>query len=73
MSYDVTDLSTWGATSATAARAAETGGTSGIVIDNGSGSAGASQIYFTPLADQPCTTSGGTGGCAIQASQSGLD
>jgi hypothetical protein len=73
MSYDVTDLSTWGATSATAARAAETGGTSGIVIDNGSGSAGASQIYFTPLADQLCTTSGGTGGCAIQASQSALD
>jgi hypothetical protein len=29
-------------------------------------------VYFTPLGDQTCTTSGGTGGCAIQASQAGL-
>lgn len=49
------------------------GGTSGIIIDNAVGSAilgGASQIYFSTLADQAC--SGGTGGCAVQASQSTL-
>jgi hypothetical protein len=50
--------------------AAETGGTSGIVIDNSGTATGESQIYFTPLSNQSCTTSGGTGGCAIQASQS---
>jgi hypothetical protein len=49
----------------------ESGGTSGIVVDNVLGSGG-SQVYFTPLADQACTT-GGTGGCAIQASQAGLN
>ena len=51
------------------------GGTSGIIIDNtvGSGTlAGASQVYFSTLADQTCVTSGGTGGCAVQASQSAL-
>jgi hypothetical protein len=59
---------------ATAAMAA-TGGTSGIIIDNivGSGTqAGASQVYFSTLSDQTCATSGGTGGCAVQASQSAL-
>jgi hypothetical protein len=52
----------------------EGGGTSGIIIDNtvGSGTlAGASQIYFSPLSNQVCGTSG-TGGCAVQASQSAL-
>ena len=48
------------------------GGTSGIVVDNTSSAAGASQIYYAPLGNQSCTTSGGTGGCAVQASQSGL-
>jgi len=50
-------------------------GTSGMIIDNivGSGTpAGTSQIYFSILGSQACPTSGGTGGCAIQASQSGL-
>jgi hypothetical protein len=59
---------------ATAAMAAS-GGTSGIIIDNivGSGTeAGASQVYFSTLSDQTCPTSGGTGGCAVQASQSAL-
>ena len=37
-------------------------GTSGIVVDNSSGSTGASQVYFSPL-----------GGGASQASQSGLN
>jgi hypothetical protein len=50
------------------------GGTSGMIIDNtvGSGTlAGASQLYFSTLSDQPCGTSG-TGGCAAQASQAAL-
>jgi hypothetical protein len=54
---------------------AATGGTSGIIIDNNVGSgtlAGASQIYFSTLSNQTCVTSGGTGGCAVQASQSAL-
>jgi hypothetical protein len=57
----------------TAALAA-TGGTSGIILDNTVGSAtepGASQVYFSTLSDQVCGTSG-TGGCAVQASQSAL-
>jgi len=49
---------------------AEAGGTSGIVIDNRSTLiGGASQIYFTPLSNQNCATSGSTGGCAIQTAQ----
>jgi len=52
------------------------GGTSGIIIDNTvvSGTlAGTSQVYFTTLSNQTCATSGGTGGCAVQASQPGLN
>jgi hypothetical protein len=49
--------------------AAEAGGTSGIIVDNTSSFGGASNIYFTPLLNQSCPTSGGTGGCAIQTSQ----
>jgi len=52
---------------------AAAGGTGGIIIDNvvGSGTmAGASQVYFTTQSNQVCT--GGTGGCAVQASQSAL-
>jgi hypothetical protein len=48
------------------------GGTGGIIIDNTSAFAGASQVYFFTLGNQTCTTSGGTGGCAMQASQSAL-
>lgn len=54
---------------------AAAGGTSGIIIDNTASSgtmAGASQVYFSTQSNQICTTSGGTGGCAIQASQSAL-
>lgn len=50
-----------------------TGGTSGFIIDNVVGSVtqvGASQVYFSTLGNQACT--GGTGGCAVQASQSAL-
>ncbi|MFZ0297996.1 MAG: hypothetical protein WAM13_06555, partial [Candidatus Sulfotelmatobacter sp.] len=59
--------------SPTAALAAG-GGTSGIIVDNtvASGTqAGASQVYFSTLGSQACGTSG-TGGCAVQASQSAL-
>ena len=57
------------------------GGASGMIIDNtvspGPGASpantlGASQVYFTTLSDQLCTTSTGTGGCAVQASQAAL-
>jgi hypothetical protein len=51
------------------------GGTSGIILDNtvGSGTlAGASQVYYSTLGNQTCATSGGTGGCAVQASQAAL-
>jgi len=47
-----------------------TGGTGGVIIDGTKTSAGASQVYFFTLANQVCVTSGGTGGCAMQASQS---
>lgn len=50
-------------------------GASGMIIDNvvGSGTlAGTSQVYFSTLGNQACSTSGGNGGCAIQASQSAL-
>jgi hypothetical protein len=54
-----------------------TGGASGIIIDNNvlpGALAGASQIYFSSLANESCagngTTGNGTGGCAVQASQS---
>ncbi len=61
----------WPITSLTSA-----GGVSGIIIDNvvASGTEkGASQIYFSTLTNQTCSTSGSTGGCAIQASQTGLN
>jgi hypothetical protein len=51
------------------------GGTSGVILDNtvSSGTlAGTSQIYFSTLSNQTCSTSGGSGGCAVQASQSAL-
>jgi hypothetical protein len=73
MSFDITTTAGWGVAKGTSATAAAASGTSGIVVDNSSATGGASQIYFTPLASQACTTSGGTGGCAIQASQSGLN
>jgi hypothetical protein len=44
----------------------EAGGTSGIVVDNGS--SGAQNIYFSTLLNQSCT--GVMGGCAIQTVQS---
>ena len=52
---------------------AATGGASGIIWDNIVSPItlnGASQIYFSTLGNESCT--GGTGGCAVQASQAGL-
>jgi hypothetical protein len=61
-------------TCAATAGLASAGGSSGIIIDNISTSKGASQIYFSSLSNQTCagngTTGSGTGGCAVQASQS---
>jgi hypothetical protein len=54
---------------------AAAGGTSGIIMDNDvpTGTlAGASQVYFSTQTNQTCTTSTGTGGCAVQVSQSAL-
>jgi hypothetical protein len=49
------------------------GGTSGIIVDNTVETLlGASQVYFSTLTGEVCVTSGGTGGCAVQASQSEL-
>jgi len=65
--------------SAATAGLASPGGTSGISLDNteaSNGLAGASQIYFSTLASGSCagnsnaSAGGGTGGCAVQASQS---
>lgn len=49
------------------------GGAGGVVIDGSSSFAGASQVYFFTLGNNTCSTSGGTGDCAMQASQSSLN
>jgi hypothetical protein len=49
-----------------------TGGTGGVIVDGTSTATGASQIYFFTQGNQTCTTSGGTGVCAVQASQANL-
>jgi hypothetical protein len=68
MGFDVTSGTISSGSTPTGATT-EAGGTSGIVIDNIVTSVGgASNIYYTPLANQACG-SGGTGGCAIQISQ----
>jgi len=73
MSFDVTSGATITSSTATAATRNEAGGTSGIIVDgSSSASVGASQVYFNPLTSMTCGTSG-TGGCAVQASQSGLN
>lgn len=66
--FDVTGGSISSSTTPTGATP-EAGGTSGIILDNTSAFGGASNIYYTPLSNQTCATSGGTGGCAIQISQ----
>ena len=49
------------------------GGTSGIIMDNTVINPGGSQIYYSTIQPTGCFTSGGTGGCAVQASQQGLN
>jgi len=44
----------------------ESGGPSGISVD------ASANIYFSTLYNQTCTTSGGVGGCAVSATQAGL-
>ena len=48
------------------------GGTGGVIVDGISTATGASQIYFFTQGNQTCPTSGGTGVCAVQASQANL-
>lgn len=72
MSFNVTAGTT---PTATSARAAASGGTSGIVVDNVSASAQASSLYFTYLSNSAigATCNGVTGvGCAVKLTQSGL-
>jgi hypothetical protein len=80
VSFDVTAGGVMDTTTPTAATATALGGTSGIIVDNsivgGPIGSGTSQVYFSPLSGTGvCTTTGvqGFGGCAIQASQSGLN
>jgi hypothetical protein len=70
--YSWTTTSTLAVGAAAAAGSTETGGTSGIIVDNSSATAGASEVYFSTLSSGTCTTSGTftSGGCAVQASQS---
>ena len=65
--YNIFSGTISGSTTPTGATA-EAGGTSGIVVDNSA--SGAQNIYFSTLLNQTCTTSGGTGGYAIQTIQS---
>jgi hypothetical protein len=66
--------SRWSAPTATTATLFESGGTSGVEIDNivPPSKVHTAQVYFSTLSDKACATSG-KGGCAVQASQSGLD
>lgn len=67
--FDVTSGSISASTAPTGSSPAA-GGASGIIVDNSGSAAGESNIYFSALSNQPCTTSGGSSGCAIQISQS---
>ncbi len=71
MSFNITSGTLPSGTAPTASLP-ENGGTSGMVIDTlGSGTSGANQVYFSPLATGQVCPSGA--GCAVQASQSGLN
>lgn len=75
LSFDVTSGTTISTSTATAATTTVAGGASGVVFDNFATATGDSQVYLTPLATGTCTTSSaiGIGGCAVQASQVGLN
>lgn len=71
--YSFNATSALAAGTAASAGLASAGGSSGLVIDNiGSTSSTVANVYYSTLSNQPCATSGGTGGCAVQASQNGL-
>jgi hypothetical protein len=68
---------TSGATTGTPSDALQAaGGTGSIVIDNSGSATGESQVYYGTLSSQTCAGNGtvgnGSGSCAVQASQSGL-
>jgi hypothetical protein len=68
MSYDITN----GMPTALTAAVAERNGTSGIIVDNVSQAAQASNIYFTNEGTGACGDGIATGGCAVKLTQSGL-
>jgi len=71
MSFNITSGTLPSGTAPTASLP-ENGGASGMVIDTlGSGTSGANQVYFSPLATGQVCPSGA--GCAVQASQSALN
>jgi hypothetical protein len=63
-----------GTTGTPTAGISATGGTTGVIIDNSGTATGESQIYYSTLGSQVCSGNGitgtGSGGCAIQTSQS---
>jgi hypothetical protein len=69
MSFDITT----GFPAASSAARPEPGGTSGIVVDNLSSAAQASNIYFTTLSDTTCGDALSGGGCAVKLTQTGLN
>lgn len=68
MSYDITS----GMPGALTAAVLERNGTSGIIIDNVSTAAQASNIYFTNQGTGACGDGIATGGCAVKLTQAGL-
>ena len=69
MGFDVTNAMNFNSGTAPTGATTATGGASAIIIDTTTNAlAGTSNIYYSTLADQVC--SDGTGGCAIQISQS---
>ena len=78
MSFDVTSASLiWYGQSNGLPRLPSRAARGGVAIDNTVGFGYPCRVLrksiSRPLTNQTCTTSGGTGGCGIQASQSALD
>ena len=58
---------------AAAATGTSAGGTSAIIVDNVSASAGqASSLYYSTLSNATCGVGGSTAGCAVHRTQSGV-
>ena len=75
MSFDVTSVGPISTSTATIARIRASGGASGVIADNDISATGDSELYFTPLAAEGCTTATnpGIGGCSKQVAQSNLN